>query len=348
MKKQGIILFSLLFLLMVIVLAGCSVMGDMHSTGQDLSAAYVVVEQFERGIADGDSNLLENSISQQGFTLITETGEYTYSRNEAASVFNVIEYEQNVIFDISNKVANENGSTVVVKGKLKPLLPEYTDVDIDDGETQSLSSTNTNKPMIDLMAINDSFSQKLANNDNDLAALYDGTNFNIEYPGGWMIYYLTTPDEEWTISFSDNYMVSLVLWKNNELVNVDLDEYIASIIDQIESYEDQEAVPRLDNVSYSVRDIILDNYPGVEFTLNVDCIYHPVVVEVTLELEGDSYYITKVEMARSDEVDVMPFQEMTNYINADDDLYMVSFMGTKAHFNSAEAYDILDTFEVIR
>ncbi|MFP4662311.1 MAG: hypothetical protein ACLFPF_08970, partial [Halanaerobiales bacterium] len=123
MKRQRVVLLGFMSLLTLIILAGCSVMGDMHDTKQDFSAAYAVIDQLERGVAEGNSTLIEESFSEEGITIASERKEDTISRSEAVTLFEEIELDLNIIFDIKHPISSEHGGVVVTKGKLNPLLP---------------------------------------------------------------------------------------------------------------------------------------------------------------------------------------------------------------------------------
>ncbi|MFP4662746.1 MAG: hypothetical protein ACLFPF_11175, partial [Halanaerobiales bacterium] len=176
--------------------------------------------------------------------------------------------------------------------------------------------------------------------------IYEGTHFSIEYPDGWDTYKFSIFEPEAIISFSEDYFISLVSCSNNVFADTDMDTYIESLIARVEDYEENERLPRLDNISHSEKDISINGDSAVEVTFNYDYEFNPVVIEISLKLEGDSYYITKVELKTSQELDVVRFQERTAYLNENDDLYMVSFLGTRSSFDSVEANEIQKTFQV--
>jgi len=331
MKKKGIIVLSLI-LITTLILAGCSggpSATDNTTSDNDTAIAEAndSLENLKEAFSDGDETAIANSISDDGVTVvdnIEDSPPENYTKEEFINDMSEGP-EPILLLNLINKTTEVNGDTVTISGETSASFQLPTG--IQTTQPASLTKYNTTNPIT-------------------TQDTYNGTNFSVEHPNNWYSISLSETTEELLMAIpSGQQKTSLVIWEEGVFTSTTLNELMSDLNDILSNMESKTDLPNLDDVTFTPSDNT-DYTNAKDYTATYDYNYIPIILEIEMQKEGNTYKITQITVGQSSSVKTVSVTEKGIVINKNDNMYFISYGGNDEVYNETEADNIFSSFDI--
>jgi hypothetical protein len=330
-----------MLIILSLILVGCG--GSSSNTNTAISEANSSLEDLKDGVSDGDETVIASAISDDGVIIVNNVTNETLEYSQNTFITALTNDPQSIlILSLINETTQVNGDTVTISGE------SLASFQLPSSGVQTTSNSSDNNLMITGNLTGSIVREILLNTSNNSITTqdaYSGTYFSVEYPDNWYSFSDSDTNIEASIAFPNSQKSASAFWYKNVFDGAALDYFMTKLENAFFSMKTFTDYPYLDNLTFNYSNN--DNYVSAEkYTATYDYNYKPIMVEIELQKEGDSYKITKITVGQSSTIKIVSVTEKGNVINKNDDLYFISYGGNNEVYNESEANSIFDSFDI--